>query len=122
MNELSTTTANTLPANLTDRMEALRKKATDEAAEVWQPEPGETLAGVYVGHKQIEHPRYGIQWQLLLKDEHGTVTAAWLNQWLRQNLKAQCIELGDLVAITYLGKRRTDKTEYNAYSLIIEKA
>lgn len=114
---------NTLPATLSDRLAALKRETVTEAAEVWQPEPGDVLAGVYVGHKQIEHPRYGVQWQLLLKDEAGLITAAWINQWLRQNLKAQSLALGDLVCIGYLGKRKTSSgNAYNAYSLKVAKA
>lgn len=112
----------TLPA--TQRIAELRARASDTSAqiEVWQPEQNDTLAGEYIGHIQVNHPRYGQQWQVILRDEEGNKVAAWANQWLRQNLKAQDLAIGDLVAITYLGKRKTKQGgEYNAYSLLIDK-
>ena len=114
---------NNIPATMQGRMEALRHRVKQESVEVWQPEPGDTLCGVYTGHQQIEHPRYGAQWQLFLKDESGNTYAVWMNQWLRHNLKAQNLELGDIVAISFIGKKRTaGGTEYNAYSLALDKA
>jgi len=118
MNELISNTE-TLP----ERIAALRSRAALETVEIWQPEPGELLAGEYVGHRDIEHPRFGKQWQLMLKDESGNVYAVWLNNWLRQNLKAQNLAIGDLVCISYLGKKRTSQgSEYNGYSLAVEKS
>ena len=121
MNDLIET-RNTALSTLPERFKALRERAEVERVEIWQPLPGETLAGEYLGHQQVEHPRYGSQWQILLKDETGTTYATWLNAWLRQNLKAQSLALGDLVAITYYGKKITRTgTEYNSYGLLVDK-
>jgi len=122
--QLPGTTMNNLPMTQNSRIAALRARASNtvEQVEVWQPEPGETLAGEYTGHIQVEHPRYGTQWQILIKDEDGITKAAWVNQWLRNNLKAQNLTIGDLVAITYLGKRKSNQgTEYNAWSVLVDK-
>lgn len=116
---------NNLPMTQNSRIAALRARASNtvEQVEVWQPEPGETLAGEYTGHIQVEHPRYGTQWQVILLDDERKSYAIWANNWIRQNLKAQNLTIGDLVAITYLGKRKGSQgTEYNAYSLIVDKA
>ena len=123
MNSEITIPQNTEISALQNRMTALRQRVKSENTEIWQPEPGDTLCGVYTGHQQIEHPRYGAQWQLFLKDESGNTYAVWMNQWLRHNLKAQNLELGDIVAISFIGKKRTaGGTEYNAYSLALDKA
>lgn len=121
MNELSTTNANTLPVTLSDRMEAFRKKAAT-VIETWQPEPGEQLLGEYVGSQKAVGV-YGENWQILIKDESGNTTAAWLTPWLKDNLRAQDTQTGDLIALTFLGKKQSPAgRHYNGYSLIIEKA
>ncbi|MDP2902977.1 MAG: hypothetical protein Q8N96_07675 [Methylovulum sp.] len=119
-NELSTTNANTMPANLTDRMAALRHKAAS-TPELWQPEPGEQLLGVLIGHQKAVGI-YGENFQILVQEESGAVKAAWLTDWIRDNLKVQGAEAGDLIALTFLGKKQSPQGRfYNGYSLIIDK-
>jgi len=61
-------------------------------------------------------------YQIIIEDEHGHLTAAWLTPWLKDNLHAQDAERGDLIALTFLGKRQSPLGRtYNAYSLIVEK-
>jgi hypothetical protein len=51
------------------------------------------------------------------------VTKVYLNRWLLDNLKSKDAQQGDLVALTFNGKKRTASgKEFNAYQLIIEKA
>ncbi len=108
-------------SNNSDRFSALRKKAAT-IAEIWQPESGETLVGVYTGNIQVDHPRYGLQWQIFLKDEDGTTYAVWANPWIRNALKAQDIAVDDMVAITYHGKKKSKSgATYNSYGLIVDK-
>ncbi|NOT13045.1 MAG: hypothetical protein HOP23_14620 [Methylococcaceae bacterium] len=112
---------NNLPATLSDRMAALRQKAT-QAPEAWNPEPGDALIGILIGHQKAVGS-YGENFQILVKDEVGTVTAAWLTQWLKQNLQSQGAETGELIALTFLGKKQSPAGRfYNAYSLIVDKA
>jgi len=104
-----------------DRIAAFRQK-TVKAIEVWQPVPGESLVGILVGHQKASGV-YGENYQILVQDESGAVTAAWLTQWLKENLKTQGAEAGDLVSLTFLGKKTSPAGRgYNAYSLIVEKA
>jgi len=111
---------NNLPATLSTRMAALRQKAT-QAPEAWNPEPGDSLVGILIGHQKAVGT-YGENYQILVKDELGTVTAAWLTQWLKQNLQSQGAETGDLIALTFLGKKQSPAGRfYNAYSLIVDK-
>lgn len=112
---------NTLPENIDARMAQLRHKAA-QAGEVWQPEPGECLVGVLIGSQKAVGT-YGENWQMLIQDEKGTVTAAWITQWLKENMRAQGAEVGDLIALTFLGKKQSPAGKnYNAYSLIVDKA
>jgi hypothetical protein len=74
-------------STLNDRIAALRKQAV-HAAEVWTPEPGEVLVGELVGSRKAAGA-YGENYQILVWDETGTVTAAWLTHWIDENLKAQ---------------------------------
>jgi hypothetical protein len=119
-NALTTTTGSNLPANINDRLARLRQQAA-QTGEVWQPQPGDCLAGVLIGWTKA-HGAYGEGYQILIQDENGTVTAAWLTSWLKDNLRAQGADRGDLVAITFLGKKLSPAGRpYNAYSLVVDK-
>ena len=119
MNNITETT-NTLPANINDRMAALRAKAA-QTGETWQPIPGECLAGILIGWQKAVGT-YGENYQVLIKDETGHVTAAWLTQWLKENLRAQGADKGDLIAITFMSKKMSPAGRpYNAYSLVVDK-
>jgi hypothetical protein len=108
-------------APMSERIAALRQKAA-QAVETWQPDPGDSLLGELVGSQKAVGT-YGENWQILIRDESGNVTAAWLTPWLRDNLKAQDAVTGDLVAITFLGKKQSPAgRRYNAYSLVVDKA
>ena len=108
------------PATLPERFKALREQAAT-APETWEPVAGECLVGQLIGHQRASG-LYGENFQILIKDEAGNVTAAWLTQWLKDNLGAQGADVGDLIAITFLGKRQSPAGRiYNAYSLIVDK-
>jgi hypothetical protein len=116
MNEIIETKNNTLP----ERFKALREQAA-AASEVWEPVAGECLVGQLIGHQRASGI-YGENYQILIKDENGNVTAAWLTQWLKENLGAQGADVGDLIAITFLGKKQSPAGRiYNAYSLVVSK-
>ncbi len=118
--ELAVYETNTLPATMQDRIAALKRKTT-HAIELWQPEPGESLIGVLIG-SQKAMGTYGENYQMLIQDEAGQVTAAWLTQWLKENMRVQGAEVGDLIALTFLGKKQSPAgRNYNAYSLIVDK-
>ena len=109
-------------ATLSDRMAALKNRASQQA-EIWQPMTGETLIGSIAGSETVTHPLYGDQHQMLVRDAHGTVTKVWLSRYLRDNLRSQHAEQGDLIALTFGGKRKNAQgREFNSYSLIVENA
>jgi hypothetical protein len=120
MNEIIET-QNTLPAHLAGRIAELRAKA-QHAPEVWEPIAWDCLVGQLIGSQKASG-LYGENDQVLVKTEDGTIVAAWLTQWLRENLKAQGATGGDLIAITYLGKKQSPSGRiYNSYSLLVDSA
>jgi hypothetical protein len=120
MNEITAQYETKLPATMQERIAALRQK-TANAIELWQPDPGDSLIGVLIGSQKAVGT-YGENYQMLVQDEAGQVTAAWLTQWLKENMRIQGAETGDLIALTFLGKKQSPAgRHYNAYSLIVEK-
>lgn len=118
MNELSTAT--TLPANMADRMAALRQKAAQEI-KLWQPQPGDALIGELFAKREIA-TQYGLNEQFILRDETGKLHAYWLTDWIEKNLRAQGATYGCLVALTFEGKHpKKSGGEYNMFSLMVEK-
>jgi hypothetical protein len=105
----------------TERITQLRQKAA-QASETWQPEPGECLIGVLVGSQKAVGT-YGENYQMLVQDEAGHITAAWITPWIKDNLRAQDAAQGDLIALTFLGKKQSPAGRiYNGYSLIVDKS
>lgn len=105
---------------LATRIAALRQRAATPI-ELWQPDPGDCLIGEIVGSQKAVGP-FGENHQVLVRDENGHVTATWITAWLKENLRAQGAQQGDLIALTYLGKKRSPRgQQYNAYSLIVER-
>lgn len=112
------------PTQLVTKSDADRiaqfKARSAVTVEQWQPEPGETLVGIIVGHQKAVGT-YGESFQLLVGTEFG-VTACWITAWLKENLRAQDAAVNDLIALTFLGKKQSPAGRpYNAYSLIIQK-
>jgi hypothetical protein len=89
---------------------------------VWKPEPNEVLIGEIIGHQKATGA-FGLQSQMLVRTEDGDVIAVWLNQWLLTALQVQGAEEGDLLALTYHGKKQSPRgASYHSYSLVIDKA
>jgi len=94
---------------------------------IWQPKDGESLIGQIVGTR-IESGIYGENRQVLVKDKYEIVTAVWLTKRLKTKLKNQCADRGDLITLTFVGKKPspgghfyTHGGSYNDYQLIVEK-
>jgi hypothetical protein len=94
---------------------------------VWQPMANDSLVGIIVGTQQALST-YGKSSQVLVKDKGGNVTAVWLTRRLRKNLKTQQADVGDLITLTFLGKKSlsggrfyTEGRSYNDYNLIVNK-
>ena len=90
---------------------------------IWQPLEGESLFEVITGVEAVDHPRFGQQFQLCLKDKTGQSFRIWLSKYLQQGLLMKNAQPNDLVGISYHGKRKgSNGSEYHAYQLTIEKA
>jgi hypothetical protein len=94
---------------------------------VWQPVAGESLIGIIVGTQQVTGI-YGDNRQVVIKDKRGNVTAVWLTKRLKTKLKNQCAQIGDLITLTFVGKKPspggqyyTQGGSYNDYQLIVDK-
>jgi len=117
MNDITTKPS----SQIADRFAALKAKTATQAT-VWKPEPGEILIGEIIGHQKATGA-FGLQNQMLVRTEQGEIIAVWLNQWLLTALQAQGAEEGDLLALTYNGKKESPKgSKYHAYTLVVDKS
>ena len=93
-----------------------------QSAKIWYPESGDCLIGQLIGSQKASGI-YGEKHQILVQTEDGTVVAAWLTEWLKENFQAQGAAAGDLIALTYLGKKQPPSGRiYNSYSLLVDRA
>ena len=61
--------------------------------------------------------------QVGLIDEHGVITWLWLAPWLKENMRAQSVSRGSLMAVTFLGKKLAPSGRtYNAYEISVQQA
>lgn len=113
---------NNVPETLNDRITALKKRATQQQGEIWQPQAGDVLVGAIAGSETVTHPLYGDQFQMLVRDENGEIVKVWLSKYLRDNLRSQRAEQNDLIALTFHGKKKNAQgREFNSYTVFIEK-
>lgn len=112
-----------LPATLSDRLNALKQRATQsETVTNWQPSAGETIAGIISGSGTFTHSLYGQQKTMLLSDDSGQITSVILTPYLMNGLKQQGAVLGDLCAITFHGKAQSKAGHnFNKYTLLVDK-
>lgn len=113
------------PAGMNSRMADLKRRASQQienTGELWQPIEGDMLVGVIVG-TEITHTRlYGEQNLLVVQDDSGAIVKTWLTKWLQSQLHSQGGEVGDLIALTFGGKKVTKAgRHFNAYTLVVEK-
>lgn len=113
-----------LPTTTTDRLNALKQRATQaQTVKHWQPIVGETIAGVIIGSGSFTHSFYGEQKTMLLKDDSGAVTSVILTKYIMTGLRQQSAGIGDLVALTFHGKEQSKAGHsFNRYTLLVEKA
>ncbi len=87
---------------------------------VWAPVAGDMVCGFISGTRKAAG-LYGENFQLLIKTEEG-VTACWITEWLKINLKAKKADAGDIIALTFLGRKQSPAGHsFNAYDLQIQK-
>lgn len=103
-----------------ERFAKLRQQA-EQAPELWQPNDGDTLIGELMGSRKVA-TQYGDNTQIIVKTEGGAIVCTWLTKFIADALRSQNADKGDLVAITYAGKRQSaaGKT-YNSYSVVVDK-
>ena len=75
-------------ATLQTRLAALREQA-QHAPEIWNPEAGDSLIGQLIGSQKASGV-YGENYQILIKGEDGSVTAAWLPELKGKVLLCWC--------------------------------
>ena len=111
---------------MTARMADLKRRAsqqTESSGELWQPLEGDMLCGVIVGTETTNTRLYGQQTLMVIQDEIGAVVKTWLTPWLKNQLQEQGADTGDLIALTFGGKKVTKAgRHFNAYTLVVEKA
>jgi hypothetical protein len=58
-----------------------------------------------------------------VEDENGELVSVFLNAYLMNGLKQNQAEPGDLIAISFHGKRDNPKTgaKFNSYTLLVDK-
>ena len=93
----------------------------------WKLVDGETLVGHIVGTRHVIGIN-GKNLQALVKDANGTVIAVWVTKRLGKKFKNQCAGKGDLITLTFVGKKPspgghyyTQGRPYNDYKLTVEK-
>jgi hypothetical protein len=74
----------TIMSNLGNRIAALKQQVIDEG-EIWQPHEGDSLVGFLIGQRKVVGP-YGENFQILIQDENGAITAAWVTPRRSLNL------------------------------------
>ena len=111
------------PAAITGETAArLQKMMSRPQVETWKPEPGEQLAGVIVGSRMSLNPFGQSQQQAIVQTPEGRTVAVWLSAWMLAQFQDKRAEKGDLVVISYLGKKQSNRgTTYGQYSIEIEK-
>lgn len=99
--------------------QAERKQKMNDAHE-WSPEPGEVLEGEYLGKRISSHEAYGETPVYYVEDFSGTVFSLLGRTVLENEMVTQDATPGDLVAVTYEGKRNSDEAvgEFYAYDVV----
>ena len=106
---------------MANRIARLKKRAV-QSSELQQLDDEEIFIGMLIDDQSTADP-HGENYQIFTNDESGNHTVVSPAGWLKENLKAQGAEVGDLIAITCLGKKQSPAVRnYNAYSLIVDKA
>jgi hypothetical protein len=110
---------NTSLMTTSDRIAAMREKAA-QPIELWEPQVGDCLIGELFD-KRIVKSQFGDQEQFIVRDEHGALTAYWLNQYIEQQLRAQGAQYGSIIAVSYLGKGETNSgKKYHRYGVMVD--
>lgn len=109
-----------LPANLNDRILALKAKSAEVVTQ-WTAEPGTTIAGILHSKRQVQ-TQYGAQEQFILQDENCNLIAYWLSKFIEGQLRSNGANYGDLICISSHGKAKTSAgKEYNSFSVLVDR-
>jgi hypothetical protein len=107
-----------------DRKEKLRKAAERKAkrrdAQQWDHAPGEVLDGTYLGSVTLEND-YGRTPLYFVESFDGEVYKVLGRTGLVMEMENEDPEEGDLISITYEGRKPSDTydTDFYAYSVVV---
>lgn len=88
----------------------------------WKHNPHEPLIGTIVGFDEFEHPAYGLQKAVIVERENGEVVSAILTDYLKNGMRMQQGEIGDLVLIEKQGQERSKNGKtFNRFRFVIDK-
>ena len=102
------------------RMTRLKKRAVQASGFV-TPDPQDIFIGLLIENESPIglHPE---SYQIITNDEFGEIAEVSPAGWLKEDLKRQGAEVGDLIAITLLGKQSPySERNKNDYILILDK-
>jgi hypothetical protein len=108
------------------RFERLKNQV--EYPEAWKPEQGDTLVGEALKWETVTIERDGEENRacdvLTLRDKTGKEWAVWTWHFVLQKELVEQVNVGDMVALHYQGRRAKQKGEgdYAAYRVAIEKS
>lgn len=90
---------------------------------VWEPQKqGEAVYGIYVGFRKFPSS-YNMDnkvTMVYLQNKEGTGrTGVWLNAVLTDQLRSEKTEIGDLVHITFDGKKKGKAGSYNTFTTVV---
>jgi hypothetical protein len=106
-----------------------RLRAQVEYAPSWRPEPGDTIVGTAIAWSTYEKqdPASGEKKQcpiLAVRDQAGAEHAIWCWHAVLRHELVDKVEPGDLVAISYVGKRprQSGDGSYHCYRVAVAQA
>src|SRR5690242_153904 len=118
--------------DLAARAAALAERAMSERPPAWIPDDAEkghppTIAGVLVAYEQGQSA-FGPRTIAIVRDVEGQEWSVWLHSTvLQQEFAEQSPQPGELIAISYLGRRKAKNAqpgtsgEYSSYRLVIDR-
>jgi len=102
-----------------------RQKKLDDS-EPWNPDPGDTLTGEIFGWQKREHPKWGVWYQVFLRDDDGQIWGLpTFHGVLQSEFNRTDTAVADLVVIIYNGMTDPDPdddsvSEYHDYTVVSE--
>lgn len=100
--------------DLIKKLEEKEQKSSAKSIIYWKPMQGEVLQGV-VEEAGSTITVYGEQEYLQLRTESGQRFLVWVNSVLKHQILSENIEVGDTIAVKYLGIKTSAKNRKKTY-------